>query len=294
MIVASAWYDAAYMMTRDKYAAVWTSYSSISDFQTCPRAYYLNNVYKDPVTRRKINLMTPAMALGHAVHNTIEPLANVPAEKRMEQPIQERFETEWSQVSGLQGGFRSKQEEADKYERGKAMIERVIQHPGPLTRKALRLPEGRNGMPPNFYLSEEENIVLCGKIDWLMYDEQADAVHIIDFKTGRHEENSDSLQLPIYLLLAERCQARSVAGAWYWYLDKSDVPEEKSLPDRDAASKRVHEAAVAIRDARQRNSFPCPSGGHCFACAPYERIVAGDATYIGVNDINQDTYVLLE
>ena len=89
-------------MALDKYSAVWVSHSSMGDFKKCPRAYFLNNVYKDPNTRRKISIINPALALGQAVHNTIEGLAEdrVPAEERMNIDLMSRFEKEWEKISG--------------------------------------------------------------------------------------------------------------------------------------------------------------------------------------------------
>ena len=62
-------------MSKDPYKATWVSHSSIGDFLKCPRAYYLHNVYKDPGTRRKINIVNPALSLGVAVHEVLEGLA---------------------------------------------------------------------------------------------------------------------------------------------------------------------------------------------------------------------------
>jgi len=278
----------------NKYNAVWVSHSSMGDFLTCPRLYYLNNIYKDPATGRKISLINPALALGSAVHNTIEPLANVPAEKRLDQPIEEKFESEWEKVSGRRGGFSSGEQEAEYKARGEEMIARVIENPGPLVNKALRLPSHKNNMPPNFYLSEADNIILCGKIDWLEYLPEEDAVHIIDFKTGKKEEKENSLQLPIYLLLVTNCQKRPVKKASYWYLDRSTELEEKELPTYEEAKEVVLSVAKRVKTAREKVEFACPQGSEgCFACRPYEAIVAGEATLIGVNEIGQDLYVLL-
>ncbi|MEX1027173.1 MAG: PD-(D/E)XK nuclease family protein [Candidatus Paceibacterota bacterium] len=279
-------------MSQDKYSAVWISYSGLSTFQKCPRAYYLQYVYKDPQTRRKISEMTPQLALGQVVHNTIEPLANVPAEKRFDQPVLDIFERWWATVSGQQGGFQTAEEEAEMKERGRAMITRVVEHPGPLANKATRIPETASGMPPNFYLSEDENIILCGSIDWLEYLEDTDSVHIIDFKTGKREEEGDSLQLPIYLLLARELQSRPVARASYWYLDRSDTLDEKQLPEYREAFDRVLGEAKKLKDAREAKAFACPQGGSCFACSSFEKILAGEATYIGHNEMNKDVYVV--
>ena len=74
-------------MTGDKYTAVWVSHSSISDFLQCPRAYFLNNVYRDPQTGHKINLMSPPLALGQAVHYVIESLSILNVDKRFTEPL---------------------------------------------------------------------------------------------------------------------------------------------------------------------------------------------------------------
>jgi ATP-dependent helicase/DNAse subunit B len=60
---------------RDKYSAVWVSHSSMGDFLKCPYAYYLHNIYKDPKTGRKINIVNPSLSLGVAVHEVLEGLA---------------------------------------------------------------------------------------------------------------------------------------------------------------------------------------------------------------------------
>src|SRR3989338_4517432 len=81
--------------------------------------------------------------------------------------------------------------------RGEEMLSYLGQNPGPLKNLAVKIKMDL----PYYYLSEQDNIILCGKIDWLEYLPESDSVHIIDFKTGRGEEDKDSLQLPIYHLL---------------------------------------------------------------------------------------------
>ncbi len=276
-------------MAVDKYSAVWVSHSSMGDFLNCPRLYFLHNVYKDPKTKRKINLVNPALALGQAVHNVVEGLANFKAEERFNRDLLETFEEEWKKVEGVKGGFKTKEDEEEVKARGKAMIERVVNNPGPLKEKTVKLKESENGMPPNFYLSEEDNIILCGKIDWLQYVPEDDSVHVLDFKTGRHDEKEGSLQLPIYALLLNKLQKRKVSGASYWYLDRNDIPEAVTLPDLNEAHKKVLETAKKVATARAKGEFKCPKGG-CFACAPYEKILSGEATYIGKGEYNQDMF----
>jgi ATP-dependent helicase/DNAse subunit B len=306
----------------DKYSAVWVSHSSMGDFLKCPRCYFLHNVYKNPKTRRKISIVSPALALGSAVHETLESLAEVSAEKRQEffkrnasgkpEKLLEKFDLAWSAVSGKKGGFAPvsatgvsdlSEEEADYKARGVSMIERVAAHPEPLLEKTIRFGGAKmdaGGMLPNFFLSESDNIILCGKLDWLIYRPADDSVHILDFKTGKNEEGADSLQLPIYLLLLDHLQKRKVSGASYWYIDRDDKPFDVSLPTVEESFERVIEVARRVKKARDEYSrrpyqevFLCPQGPTgCFACKPFEKIIKGEAEYIGVGEYNQDLYMI--
>ena len=273
----------------DKYSAVWVSHSSMGDFLRCPRLYYLHNFYKDPKTGRKINIVNPALSLGQAVHEALEGLARFKAEERLDQPLFDHYEEAWGKVSGKKGGFTDKEVEKETKERGKKMIERVIKNPGPIANKTVKLKE--SNMPPNFYLSEKENIILCGKIDWLEYREEDDSIRVLDFKTGKHEEKEDSLQLPIYFLLLDALQKRKVSGAYYWYIDKDDKPREVKLPKLKESKEEVLSVAMKVKEARESGDFQCPYGG-CFGCDPYEKILKGEAEYVGVGEYNQDLYMI--
>jgi ATP-dependent helicase/DNAse subunit B len=274
-------------MPKDKYSAVWVSSSSMSDFIKCPRLYYLRNVYKDPTTRHKINIISPALALGQSVHEVLEALSVIPVEERFATPLLETYETVWKKVHGKLGGFTNEYEEQTIKERGAKMLQRVIDHPGPLANKAIKIPKEL----PNYYLSEEENIILCGKIDWLEYLPEDDSVNIIDFKTGKNDESAASLQLPIYLLLVHNLQKRKVSKASYWYLDRDDEPVEIKLPTLEEAHNKVFETAKLVKATRLKGEYICPKGG-CFACKPFEKIINHEAEFIAVGGYNQDLYLI--
>ena len=277
----------------DKYSAVWVSHSSMGDFLKCPRAYYLHNIYKNPKTGRKINVVNPTLALGQAVHEVVEGLVKFKAEERFAKPLSEAFEKAWSKISGKRGGFKNADEEVVAKERGRRMIERVEKNPGPLKNKTVLIKQGDSSMPPNYYLSEEENIILCGKIDWLEYVPESDSVRLIDFKTGKNEEKEDSFQLPIYGLLLKNCQKRPLVGASYWYLDSEDFPREVNLPNLIEAHESVLKVARKVKSAREKREFHCPRGEEsCFACRPFEKILCGEAEFIGTGEYNQDIYIV--
>lgn len=275
-------------MPGDTYSAVWVSHSSISDFLKCPRCYYLKNVYRDPKTKHKITLMTPPLALGQSVHEVIEALSVIKTEDRFRISLIETFNTVWKKIAGRNGGFTSPEQEQQFKQRGEEMLRRVMAHPGPLKNKAVKI----NMELPHYWLSPEEQIILCGKIDWLEYHPETDSVNIIDFKTGKNEEDGDSLQLPIYHLLVANTQKRQVDGVSYWYLDRDDEPQSQDVPDLTTAHNRVLEVAKKIKLARKLNVFKCSQQTGCFACRPFEAIVRGEAELVGTNEYNADVYIL--
>ena len=273
---------------KDKFSAIWVSHSSMSDYLKCPRAYYLKNIYRDSKTNHKIMLMQPPLALGQVVHDVIDSLSLLPVEERFNQSLLDTYEKQWKNVSGRMGGFVDNEEEQTYKDRGKAMIDRITKHPGSLARKAIKIRQDL----PYYWLSEEDNIILCGKIDWLEYMEDVDGVNIIDFKTGKFDEDGSSLQLPIYYLLAMHTQTRPVVAMSYWYLDRDDEPTEVSFPSMEESTKRVMEVAHKVALARKLEHFKCAQNEGCRVCRPYEAIISGRATFVGVGGYAQDIYIL--
>ncbi|MAG11803.1 MAG: hypothetical protein CMI52_03275 [Parcubacteria group bacterium] len=275
------------MAKKDKFSATWVSHSSISDYLKCPRAYYLKNVYKDTRTGHKVKVMSPALALGGAVHEVLESLSVLPKTDRFRDSLIEKFDVVWKKFEGEKGGFASSEQESNYKKRGQEMLRRVMQNPGPLSRLAVKIQMDL----PYFWLSDEDNIILCGLIDWLEYDAESKSVHIIDFKTGKNEESKESLQLPIYRLLVENCQEWPVVGASYWYVAHHDEPIEQVLPPSEESREKVLKVARDIKLARQIKAFKCKSDG-CFACKDLELIVSGQGRLVGVDDYGADIYVL--
>lgn len=276
-------------MAKDKYSAVWVSHSSISSFLECQRAYFLKNVYKDPKTGHKIKLMSPPLALGQAVHEVIESLSELKTDQRFKEPLMDKFEKAWKKVTGKKGGFIDTDSEYKYKVRGEEMIRRVAKSPGPVAELAVKI----NMELPHYWLSETDNIILCGKIDWLKYLPKTDSVEIIDFKTSKNEEGEESLQLPIYHLLVHNCQKRKVDGAWYWYLEKGDELTKKELPDLVKSEEKILKIARQIKLARQLEHFKCPNGVEgCRACRPYEMILNGEAELVGQDEFKADVYIL--
>ncbi len=272
----------------DKYTATWVSHTSISDFLRCPRAYYLKNVYRDPKTNHKVKIMSPALALGQTVHEVLESLSVLPKSSRFSESLIDKFEKSWTKVTGKKGGFTSEEIEYKYKARGQDMIRRVMNNPGPISGLAVKIQMDL----PQFWLSEEDNIILCGKIDWLEYLPETESVHIIDFKTGKSEEDGESLQLPIYRLLVQNCQKYNASKASYWYLDSSNELTAKELPDLESSHKKILDVARQLKLARQLERFKCLNGDGCMACLPMEAILNKKAEFVGNDEYNADVYIL--
>lgn len=278
----------------DKYSAIWVSHSSIGDYIKCPRAYFLKNVYKDPKTRHKMTITSPALALGQAVHDTLDCLYERSTDVRFDRNLMDEFQECWNKVSGKYGGFMSPDQEIAFKKRGEEMIKGILENPGPLKNKAVKigLSKSLNSEMPAYYLSEEENIIICGKVDWIEYNDD-DTITIIDFKTGRHEEDPNSLQLPIYTILAKMGQRREVKKVCYWYLDGEGKIVDMELPDFDESIQKVLHIAKEIKRARESRNLQCARGG-CFHCGPFERVLSGEGECVGVDNLNRDIYILKE
>lgn len=126
-------------MIRDKYSALWVSYSSMTDYLRCPRAYFLKNIYRNPKNRRKIQLIQPALALGQIIHDVIDELSFLPLEDRLRQSLKSRFNKAWGKISGKKGGFSSDEEENKFKDRGLKMIDLLEKNPGPILKKSIKI-----------------------------------------------------------------------------------------------------------------------------------------------------------
>lgn len=280
-------------MPEDRPGSVWISHSSLSQFRRCPRAYFLSYLFRNS-NRNKIGVLSPALSLGSAVHNVIESRSELPIAERFKESMLVQFDKIWkSKYSGEQGGFHSSSYESTLHDRGEAMLKTVMDNPGPLLKLAIKV-RGYGSLPdlPRYYISEEDDLLLCGKIDWVEYDPDTDSVKLLDFKTGSGREDSESLQLPIYHLLVHNLQKRDVTGAYYWYLEQSPTPEEKELPDLEEARAKVLAEGMKLKTARKLNHFKCPEGeAGCKYCQPLERVARGEGKFI-YNADGRDNFLL--
>ena len=250
--------------------------------------YFLKNIYKDPKTGHKVQIASPGLSLGHAVHEVVESLSVLPVEKRFEQSLIDKFEAVWKKVTGKKGGFTSDEIEREYKVRGIEMLGKIQKNPGPLSRLAVKIKMDL----PHYWISDDDNIILCGKIDWLEYLKESESVHIIDFKSGKGDEKEDSWQLPIYFLIATHTQSRPVVKTSYWYIERNDELTPVPLPDAQEYTDEILKVARKIKTAKALNRLICPQVTGCNFCRPYESILRGEGELVGVDSYDKDVYLI--
>lgn len=262
--------------------AVFISPSTLADFEKCPQLYYYRSVYR--TTRGlKLQQITPALALGQAVHDTIDQLVRLQPQQRTKDQLQSNFDFVWSHLSGEKGGFTT--EEEDYKKRALDMLERFWRNEHFKEAEMFKLPTF-----PKVDLGPD--LILTGKLDWI--EKEGDFYHVIDFKTGKNEEKADSLQLPIYSVLAAGILDSENIKASYWYLDKDDTLTNYQLPEISETKKLLISKGEIVQLARQTNSYKCSSGKtECYACRDMKAIAEGHGKLVTVDPVRkQEIYIL--
>lgn len=204
----------------------------------------------------------------------------------------------WEDISGRKGGFESPEQEARYKERGKAVISKLIANPGVLKNPAIKIKRRHpddtlcfplnlsqpDTLPPRVTLCPENELILCGQVDWVEYMPANDSCRIIDFKTGDNQNQAvETTQLGIYLLLAERLLNKPVTELAIWHIETDDSPKNVPLPNVELVRSEVIQCGKQIKSARESRTFACPSGG-CRRCEPLEKIVRGQGCFTGRRD----------
>ena len=250
---------------------IFISYTSLSDFLKCPRAYYLKNIYRDPKTGFRVQVASPHLSLGSTVHDAAKWYLEMGGQVTYPQ-LEAKFRNLWLKYSGKRGGFSSKEEEAGFGKRGLKMLENFFKNAKRLERVTHRIDF------PKLHLFED--VVLMGNFDFVGEKEDG-SLHVLDFKTGANDEK-DPLQLYIYAILAEANFGKPVSSASFWYLDREDKPREIVLDPLEPKLEWLKEKAKELKKALDEGMWMCvkegPStrsarSGQCRDCTDYQAIL---------------------
>ena len=206
--------------------------------------------------------------------------------------LKEKFEKDWQFWRGKRGGFPSGEKEESFKERGLIMIEKfekssLMRSPN-FVMKGVKFGEREL---PKVKLFKDEDLVLVGSIDWIEVL-SSKSLHIVDFKTGKNKEDKNSLQLPIYHILASYNLKEPIGKLSYWYLEGEDKPVSMDLASVKEYIPIIRHKALAIKRAIEQNRLTCQSqNSECFQCSKYKKIVLGQAEYVGYDELrNKDLY----
>jgi hypothetical protein len=263
--------------------AIFLSPSSLSDFDKCAQLYFYRNVYRSQ-RGLKVQIINPSLALGQAVHDTLEQFLKSGGPRTKEE-LGRIFDYIWGNLAGEKGGFTAPDEEKTFKERALSMLERFWAN--------LHFRQAEPVKIPGFPKVELGNdLILTGKLDWIEKD--ADGYHIIDFKTGK-EEREDSPQLSIYALLVSRLLGSKKVRTSYWYLDRDNELVSVPAVDVEETFGVLKKKGEIIKMVRQTNSFRCQSGQEfCWACRDMLAISQGKGKLVSMDPVNrkQEIYIL--
>ncbi len=265
--------------------AVFISPSTLSDFDKCPQLYYYKSVYRAS-SGLKIQIINPSIALGQVVHEAIDQIVKLPAVQWNKDRLFDIYEYLWKSIEGEKGGFMVSGVEPEFKNRGVEMLERFWANRHFREAEMIKLPTF-----PKVDLGN--NLILTGKLDWI--EKNGDFYHVIDFKTGKNDEKADSLQLPIYAVLACGILKSFNIRTSYWYIDRDNSLTDFPLPDINETTRLLVWKGEIIVKARETNSFKCQSGReNCFYCRDIQSVAKGFGKLVAVDTTNykQEIYIL--
>jgi len=266
---------------------IFISPSSISAFKSCPKAYYYQQIYKNPKTGLKIQVINPKLALGSVIHDTLGQFLHTPGVVKEKDQLLNILTRYWNNISGKKGGFLSAEEENQFKDRALKMLETFWANQHFKSTDPVKMPDF-----PKLDLGDD--LTLTGKLDWIE-EEGAGKYHIIDFKTGEKEERSDSIQLPTYAVLATSFLKSPQIRASYWYLDKEKELRPYNLPNLTDTLNELRKIGLIIKNSRLTNSFRCGSGlDSCWACRNFKAVVEEGRGELVSVDYNrkQEVYII--
>lgn len=253
------------------YSKIYSPYR-LSVFGQCPKRFHFE--YLDPIYSRMKNELKRLPhnifnfhTLGKAVHNAITLFYHSPQEYRTKKQLKEHLKETWRSEMmwnkkpplGKWGGFASLEEEREIYSQALLMLKKFFK----MAETELEI----EYLPTkNFKRSIEDyqnlitplsgNFDISGKFDLITRNDDG-SLHIIDFKTGKKEDD-DHFQLRFYKLLAEENFQKPVKKASFYFL-KTGNKREFDL-EKEKKERIKKEILVKINQVKATENFkPKPS-----------------------------------
>ncbi len=213
--------------------------SRLDMFEKCPKSYhfyYLDPIYskmKSDLKKMPENIFS-FYTLGRAVHNTITLFFHAPEDDRTWENLKNTLKGTWTSEFqwnkrpplGEWGGFKTLEEEKSIYNQALLMLKNFFSmQPKNLKIEYLPTPDLRHSIQDyqNLIKPLNENFDISGKFDLIAQNED-ETLQVIDFKTGKREDNNN-FQLKFYKVLAEENFQKPVAKASFYFLKSGNIKE---------------------------------------------------------------------
>jgi len=241
------------------------SFSRIQAYLRCPWLYHL--VYDEGWRSGP----SAGMAVGQSLHRTLGRFVAPDNNERSIDRLLEIFDEEW-----VNEGFASPAETIERYETGRAMLERFFQAEQGQAAETV-------GTEVDFDLPMGGNLHFRGTVDRL--DRRSDGSYeVVEYKTNAEgwtpERTASDLQMTLYALGMRRALKVPAVTLRYHFLSNGELrPVSRSAEQLAAAETLIDEIGSKIRE-----KFYAPNHAHCarceFAgrCVNYRPIPAGEKT----------------
>lgn len=222
----------------------------IQMFLQCKQLYKF--FYLDGIKQHYVTPKSP-IVMGEHVHRALDALYALPVHERSEERLHRLLRESWIRNRACFG-----EKEQMWGEKALAMLSRYWSShrgdPDPFVRERY------------MDMTVHPDLVLLGKIDRVDSEEGGDALHVIDYKTGKERESThgDALQLLLYTLLVQHEFEKPVARASFWYLATGTVQSVRATED-DLRAAIMEVEEYADRIAVEKEFAPSPNR-HCSSC----------------------------
>jgi len=219
-------------------------------FATCPLQYkfnyldFLDKEYKKP---------KPYLTMGAHVHNALHDFYDkLEPTQRTWENLEKLLKKRWREN---RKGFIDREDEKKWGMKALQML-KLYFHKHDIAKTPLMLED-------YYDIDISENLKVLGRIDRV--DEDAEGLHVIDYKTGKIDEDAEAnLQLIIYAMIMAGNTKQPVYKASYLYLQNNvmqsiDIHEE----DYDQAVKKIKEQVAKIQ---QEKEFAPKINKNCKSC----------------------------
>ena len=232
----------------------------LQGFYQCAKWYYFE--YLDQLIsshRRELRKPRPFLTVGDCVHKTLKKLTSSDKSDQTEKRALEILAQMWQPYAGERGGFPTLEEEKEAYADAEKMVLNFCQKQAKMDQPFY--------LPPADSFEELKKVeigsdlVLQGKIDRV--DRDGENLHVIDYKTGKSEDD-EPFQIFAYALLVEEIFSHQVTRASYWYLRSNQI--KSFLFDQDEKRKVIKRVEDFVADLEAERDFAPQMGLKCYVC----------------------------